>query len=170
MEKIVAIREEKLKKLILEIYDLRDKASKALSDLEVLVNSSETYFDSDDGRTYREKFKLLSQNFPIFLSNIEGYGQDLEMAVQRFSGITSANVDIFKNVMYTGNEKLEDTDAMAQAIARGWQGQSRDNFLDQFEKGIRTVQSDLKSEYSDLMMRLSELTRNYYEQDAKMVN
>lgn len=105
MEKIVAIREEKLKKLILEIYDLRDRASKILSDLEVLVNSSEVYFDSDDGRIYREKFKLLSQNFPIFLSNIEGYGQDLEMAVQKFSGITSKNVDIFKNVMYTDNEK-----------------------------------------------------------------
>lgn len=105
METVVAIREEKLKKLILEIYDLRDKASKVLSDLEVLVNSSETYFDSDDGRTYREKFKLLSQNFPIFLSNIEGYGQDLEKAVQKFSGITSKNVDIFKNVMYTNSEK-----------------------------------------------------------------
>ena len=105
METVVAIREEKLKKLILEIYDLRDKASKVLSDLEVLVNSSETYFDSDDGRTYREKFKLLSQNFSVFLSNIEGYGQDLEKAVQKFSGITSKNVDIFKNVLYTNNEK-----------------------------------------------------------------
>ena len=97
------------------------------------------------------------------------FGDDVSQGISK-QGMEEYIQNLQTDLLTKVNEKLEDTDAMAQAIARGWQGQSRDNFLDQFEKGIRTVQSDLKSEYSDLMMRLSELTRNYYEQDAKMVN
>lgn len=105
MENEIAIREEKLKKLILEIYDLRDKASKIFNDLEITVSSSANYFNSDDGEKYREKFKLLSQNFPTILSDIESYGQDLEKVILKFSAITSKNVDLFKKEMYNYSEK-----------------------------------------------------------------
>lgn len=97
------------------------------------------------------------------------FGDDVSQGISK-QGMEQYIEDLKADLLIKVSEKLEDTDAMAQAIARGWQGQSRDNFLDQFEKGIRAVQADLASEYSDLMMRLSELTRNYYEQDAKMVD
>lgn len=97
------------------------------------------------------------------------FGDDVSQGISK-QGMEEYIQNLRTDLLTKVNEKLEDTDAMAQAIARGWQGQSRDNFLNQFEKGIRTVQSDLRSEYTDLLMRLSELTSNYYEQDAKMVD
>lgn len=106
MEKIVAIREEQLKKLILEIYDLRDKASKVFNDLEVLMSNSSSYFDSDDGKACREKFRLLSQNFPTFLSNMESYGEDLEKVIVRYHNLTYKNVDIFRKTLYNDVDNI----------------------------------------------------------------
>lgn len=97
------------------------------------------------------------------------FGDDVSQGISK-EGMQQYMENLQADLLTKVNEKLEETDGISQAIARGWQGQSRDKFLDQFEKGIRAVQSDLQSEYSDLMMRLSELTSNYYSQDAKMVD
>lgn len=97
------------------------------------------------------------------------FGDDVSQGISK-QGMEEYMENLKTDLLVKVNEQLEETDTMAQAIARGWQGQSRDNFLDQFEKGIRAVQADLLSEYSDLMMRLGELTKNYYAQDAKMVD
>lgn len=97
------------------------------------------------------------------------FGDDVSQGISK-EGMQQYMSDLKSELLTTVIEKLEDTDGISQAIARGWQGQSRDKFLDQFEKGIRAVESDLQSEYTDLMYRLSELAKNYYAQDAKMVD
>lgn len=97
------------------------------------------------------------------------FGDDVSQGIS-IKGMEEYIQNLQADLLTKVNEKLEDTDAMSQAIARGWQGQSRDNFLVSFERGIRAVQSDLQAEYSDLMYRLSELTKNYYDQDKNMVD
>lgn len=98
-ENLVAINSENLKKLILDIYEYRDKMSKILEDAELLVQSSKLYYTSKDGDKFREKFKSFSSTFPMFLSNVRSYGQDLENVLQNYKRNDTKSIDIFKKQM-----------------------------------------------------------------------
>ena len=68
------------------------------------------------------------------------------------------------------SEKLKATDAISTAIKAGWQGKSRDDFLDSFSKAINAVRRDLAAEYTDVLKRLAELIENYFKQDQEMMD
>lgn len=98
-ENLVAINSESLKKLIIEIYSYRDKMSKILEDAELIAQLSKEYYNSNDGEEFRNKFQKFSSTFPIFLSNIRNYGQDLEFVLQNYKNNDVKSIDIFKQPM-----------------------------------------------------------------------
>ena len=90
---IIGIKEDELKKLILEIYDCRDKISKILETAELLVDDTKNYYKSDDGDLFRKKFALFVNNFDILLKNIKSYGDDLETIIYAFKLNNKNSVD-----------------------------------------------------------------------------
>ena len=94
---LISINDEKIKTLILEIYEYRDKISKILDDAEYLVDSTKNFYDSEDGTKFRTKFNEFSTNFSTFLANIKSYGEDLDVVLSKYKEAAVKNVDIFKN-------------------------------------------------------------------------
>ena len=74
------------------------------------------------------------------------------------------------NVVEKVIEKLEATEEMNQVINKYWQGQSRDKFLQSFAKTINEVEEDIRSEFSDLADKLSDLYNSYIDQDRQMID
>lgn len=93
--KLVGINSEKMKKLILEIYEYRDKISKILDDSQILIDSTRDYYNSEDADKMREKFKKYSVTFDAFLSNIKSYGSDLEVVLHSYTQINLNSIDNF---------------------------------------------------------------------------
>ena len=94
--KLMGINSDSLKKMILEIYECRDKMSKILDDAEYLVQSTNTYYKTEDGNELRSKFQKFSATFPTFLENIRSYGEDLEEVINIYKKNDLKRVDIFK--------------------------------------------------------------------------
>lgn len=65
---------------------------------------------------------------------------------------------------------INDTSALESAINAGWQGQSRDKFIEKFNEARSAISDDLKKEFKDLNNRLAELQINYFAQDSKMID
>lgn len=65
---------------------------------------------------------------------------------------------------------INDTSALESAINSGWQGQSRDKFIEKFNEARMAISMDLKKEFKDLQNRLAELEMNYFAQDSKMID
>ena len=75
-------------------------------------------------------------------------------------------IDLLQSV----SKALWEVQDLETAINKGWQGVSRDKFLEKFNSAIKATEEDLHDEYRDLVNKLSELSQNYYEQDAKMMD
>lgn len=95
-DNISAINSEDLKKLILYIYDCRDKLSKILEDSQNIALSTETFYKTMDGDEFREKFQEFSATFSVFLTNIKSYGEDLERVLNKYKYVDLNSIDIFK--------------------------------------------------------------------------
>lgn len=79
-------------------------------------------------------------------------------------------VDVMQAELLKGvSEKLKETEEIQTALKAGWQGYSRDVFIENMSTAIDAIIEDLTSEYYDIMQRLAELVQSYYEQDAKMM-
>lgn len=68
------------------------------------------------------------------------------------------------------SEELKNTENVQTAIKAGWQGKSRDAFLDNMTEAVNGIISDLSAEYTDVLKRLAELVESYYAQDKKMMD
>lgn len=89
-------------------------------------------------------------------------------------GVSRKGMDMYSNNMYKElveqvRYKLEDVSAIQTAVDAGWQGESRDKFLADFEANIRIVENQIKDEYYALDARIIELTGNYYRQDRDLL-
>ena len=84
MDQIIGINSVGLKKLILEIYDYRDKISNILNTSESLIENTTEYYNSLDGIEIRAKFREFSDNFDIFIKNIKSYSDDLEYILSQY--------------------------------------------------------------------------------------
>lgn len=93
----VLISDANLKKLILEIYEYRDRISKVLDDAALLVESIKDSYKTEDGDNFRAKFQKFYSTFPVFVNNIQSYGTDLEFVLSKFKTLDAKNVDIFRN-------------------------------------------------------------------------
>ncbi len=67
-------------------------------------------------------------------------------------------------------EVLKNVSDIETAINDGWQGRSRDVFMEQFGNTIEEIIKDLKLEYEDLDNRFTEIQDNYYKQDEELMN
>ena len=65
---------------------------------------------------------------------------------------------------------LDDVEEINNAINQGWQGVSKDNFMEQFEKAREVVKEDLDKEYQNFQNRLDELSAQYFETDQNLLN
>jgi uncharacterized protein YukE len=80
-------------------------------------------------------------------------------------------IDSLKAYLLTETTKIiNDTSALEAAINSGWQGQSRDKFIEKFNEARMAISMDLKREFNDLNNRLAELLANYFAQDSKMID
>lgn len=95
-QNIVGINSENLKKMILYIYECRDKISKILEDSRMIVESTKVYYNTDDGEEFRTKFQKFSSTFPTFLLNIKSYGEDLEKVLQLYKQNDMKSIDLFR--------------------------------------------------------------------------
>lgn len=89
-------------------------------------------------------------------------------------GISSQGMDEYIEVLRISllqnvKEQIDDVTELETKINAGWQGQSRDRFLNLFEQSRNNVKDDLEAEYNDLVARLVELQQNYFAQDANMI-
>ena len=74
----VGANRDKLKQLILDIYECRDKVSKILELVETSIVNSKLYYSGLDSDELQKKFNSFYPNFAILLNNILTYGEDLE--------------------------------------------------------------------------------------------
>lgn len=99
-----------------------------------------------------------------------------EMTLDTMSeGVSKAGmeelVDLLQAQLLIGvSEKLEETEAINNALKANWQGKSRDVFIENMTKSIRMIKADLAAEFGDLMNKLAELAQSYYDQDKKMMD
>lgn len=95
---VTGVKNEKkeMERLILEIYDYRDKMSEILNTAESLVYNTKNYYASEDGEKLREKFNEFSSNFSVVLGRIKQYGKDLEDVLTIYKKNSLKNVDVFK--------------------------------------------------------------------------
>lgn len=68
------------------------------------------------------------------------------------------------------SEKLKDTNTVIQTLNSGWQGKSRDVFVEQLQRTVTNIINDLEREYDDLCARFAEIENNYYEQDNHLMD
>lgn len=106
-----------------------------------------------------------------FQNSYEDRSQELTTMTEGISAVGMQNLhDSIKARLYEGViQKLEETEEIQSALNKGWQGESRDKFLNEFSRGIDMVKSDLHKEYIDLAHKLGELTEYYYETDKEMI-
>lgn len=93
--KILAINEDNLKTMILDIYEYRDRVSKILEEAQILVKAIKSFYNSEDGIEFINKFNDFSLNFPTFLNNIESYAEDLELVLDSYKTATTQTIDLF---------------------------------------------------------------------------
>ncbi len=83
------INEEKLDKLVIEIYDYADKIKLLLNEVDDLATSTNNFFICDSGTDFRNKFNSLKTNFSIVNGSIISYAEDLVNAKINFQKIDS---------------------------------------------------------------------------------
>lgn len=83
------INEEKLDKLVIEIYDYADKIKLLLNEVDDLVAETNNFYICDNGNDFRNKFNTLKTNFTIVNGNIISYAEDLVNAKISFQKIDS---------------------------------------------------------------------------------
>ena len=105
----VGIKEEELKKLILELYDYRDKASEILNTAMDLAEASNEYYDSEDGEEFRNKFHTLSANFDVIISMIKSYSEKLESILSEYKANTQLNAEYLKTQSDKHGAEVNDT-------------------------------------------------------------
>lgn len=104
-----------------------------------------------------------------------GAYQSTDMTLDTMTeGISKDGIENLVEVMHTEllkgvSDKLKDTEGITTALKAGWQGKSRDEFIEGMSNAIDRIIMDLTAEYNDLLKRLAELVQSYYEQDAKMM-
>ena len=90
-------------------------------------------------------------------------------------GISAAGMEEYKKnlkayLLTQSVDKINDTSTLEAAINNGWQGASRDVFMEKFNQMRESIVNDLSKEFDDLSARLEELEEDYFAQDNKMID
>lgn len=93
---------------------------------------------------------------------------DLTQGMSRH-GMVMYSHNMYKELVEQVCYKIEDVGTIQTTVDAGWQGESRDKFLADFEANIRIVEDQIRDAYSALHARIIELTSNYYKQDRDLL-
>ena len=110
------------------------------------------------------------------MGRFDGAFEAREMAIDSITeGISKAGMETLLENMQAKllvgvQDQLSQTGEIVDAIKAGWQGKSRDAFLNSFDASINSIVNDLSAEYTNLVARMRELAANYYDQDSNMMN
>ena len=74
------------------------------------------------------------------------------------------------NLIRETGKVLMNVNEIESAINAGWQGKSRDVFMEQLGRTIKNIINDLNDEYDDLNARFKEIENNYITQDEELMN
>lgn len=100
--RIVAINENEINRLILDINDFTIKMKKIFNEMESIVDGTRSYYDCNCATRYRNSFNVFKQNFPIMANNLLTYKKDMQNLKFKFSkqeGVLSENLrEVTKNV------------------------------------------------------------------------
>ena len=94
---------------------------------------------------------------------------ELTIGIDR-NGMETYKDSLKAELLVSTRQRIEDITAIESAINQGWQGVSKDKFMDKFKTLRERVSDDLEREYKDLEYRLDELVSNYFQQDKKMID
>ena len=96
---VVGISEEKIDKLIIEITEYANKINKIFNQASELVDKTKTYYISESGDKFREKYLEFSDNYKTFNQNILSYAKELTVVKKKYSSSTEqiiANLNLKK--------------------------------------------------------------------------
>ena len=80
----VAINENEINKLILEISDCADEVGRIFTKINDLVSETKDYYDCACATNLRKKYSLFNDNYKIILSNIRSYKTDLSNLKKKY--------------------------------------------------------------------------------------
>ena len=107
----------------------------------------------DEMKTHSDNMQLEDMTIGISQKGMEKYREQLQ-----------------HNLLISVVNEINNTQELETAINKNWQGQARDNFIEEFNKARKSIGEELKKEYSDLSARLIELEANYFSQDFRMMD
>lgn len=85
MNRVVAINEDGINKLILDINDFTIKMKKIFDEVETIVDGTCSYYECNCATKYRNNFNDFKLNFPIMVNNLLTYKKDMQNLKSKFS-------------------------------------------------------------------------------------
>lgn len=85
MQNESGINEEKLNKLILDIYNYSEKINKTLNQISEVVDKTKKIYSSKEADLYRSKYENFRVNYVNVIKNINRYAEDLILVKQKYS-------------------------------------------------------------------------------------
>ena len=82
---VVGFNEEKMNKLIIEIFDYANKVNKIFNQANELIENTKTFYDCESGNKFREKYMTLSDNYKIINQNILSYAKELTTVKKKYT-------------------------------------------------------------------------------------
>ena len=94
----VAINEDGINKIILEISDCADEVGRIFNKINDLVSETKDYYDCACASNLRKKYSLFNDNYKIILNNIRSYKTDLSNLKKKYKlGIADLSQQILKD-------------------------------------------------------------------------
>jgi uncharacterized protein YukE len=86
------------------------------------------------------------------------------------SGMENYREELKSVVLIDTSTLIDDVSGIESALNAGWQGASKDAFLQKFAQHREALKGELAAEYQDLENRLEELQSFFFNQDQKMID
>lgn len=85
VDKIIAINEKEIDRLILDINDYAIKMKRLFNEIESVVDETASYYECSIATKYRNNFNVFKQNFPTMVNNLLTYKTDMHNLKFKFS-------------------------------------------------------------------------------------
>lgn len=82
--RLAGINEDKIDRLILDIYDYADKVNSIFNRIDELVDSTKDFYNCESAELFRNKFLEFKQNFKVVNENILGYAGEITSAKNNY--------------------------------------------------------------------------------------
>ena len=100
MHDTVGIEKVKLDNFALDITNYADKLNKDFEEASKIVEGSESYYDCESGKVFREKYHLLSENYQTIKQNILSYAKELDAVIKGYEKGTRDIATSVENITF----------------------------------------------------------------------